>query len=39
MDRRVFFGNFFHTISFDQFETVFDGFIAVEAGKVSFNVR
>lgn len=35
MDRQVFFGKFFHTLSFKESESVLDGFIAVENGKVS----
>lgn len=34
MSRQVYFGNFFHSLSFDEFESVISGFIAVEDGKV-----
>lgn len=34
MDRHVYFGNFFHNLSFDKSEIILDGFIAVEDGKV-----
>lgn len=34
MDRQVFFGNFFHNLSFEKSESILDGFIAVENGKV-----
>lgn len=34
MERKVFFGNFFHCLSFDESESVLNGFIAVEDGKV-----
>lgn len=34
MERRVFYGNFFHNLSFEESETILDGFIAVEDGKV-----
>lgn len=34
MVRQVFFGNFFHNLSFVESESVLDGFIAVEGGKV-----
>lgn len=35
MERSVYFGNFFHSLSFDESASVLDGFIAVEDGKVS----
>lgn len=39
----MFLGNFFHTFSFDNYETVLNGFIAIENGKVSIltpiNIR
>lgn len=35
MERHVFSGNFFHCLSFDESESVLNGFIAVEDGKVS----
>lgn len=34
MQLTVFFGNFFHNLSFDESESILDGFIAVEDGKV-----
>jgi hypothetical protein len=34
MDQQVFFGNIFHALSFDRFELIVDGFIAVESGQV-----
>ena len=38
MDRKVFFANFFHNLSFTESATIINGFIAVEDGKVIFNV-
>lgn len=35
MQRQVLFGSFFHNLSFETSESVLDGFIAVENGKVS----
>ncbi|CRK88771.1 CLUMA_CG002528, isoform A [Clunio marinus] len=34
MERRVFFGNFFHSLSFQRSESVLNGFIAIEDGKI-----
>lgn len=38
MNRHIFFGNFFHSLSFSEFESVFNGFIAVENGKVNKKI-
>lgn len=35
MERRVFFGNFFHCLSFNESQTIINGYIAVEDGIVS----
>lgn len=34
MSRQVYFGSFFHCLSFNESESVLNGFIAVEDGKV-----
>lgn len=34
MARHVYFGNFFHNLSFEKSEVILNGFIAVEDGKV-----
>lgn len=34
MERNVYLGNFFHSLSYDESASVLDGFIAVEDGKV-----
>lgn len=39
MDRRVLFGNYFHCLSFNESESVLNGFMAVEDGKVSINIK
>jgi hypothetical protein len=39
MDRQVYFGNFFHNLSFEKSETILNGFIAVEDGKVNYFER
>lgn len=38
MELLVFFGNFYHTLSLEKCQSVLDGFIAIENGKVSYNI-
>lgn len=35
MTRNVFFGNFFHNLSFEESTSILNGFVAVEDGKVN----
>lgn len=39
MSRAVFFGNIFHSLSFTESQTILNGFIAVENGKVRNFIR